>query len=387
MSLVLLAGLAAWPVAGTGAQDSPPSLPTGGLRQNIANLASVDFPVRMQAARLIRRTPGAEAVPALVEAARRDANEFVRYKALVLVTAFNDPGTHDLMRDLMRDRNDRVREVVYKWFEGHPDPRLAAPLLELLQAEQAEFVRPALVAALAALGAETAVRRPLIAEVTRGLDLFRSAVIEALGRHRASYALDAMVAVSRLEGPLQDDAALALGRIGGPRAATALRDMAGMTPEAAVMVRGAHCLSGDTCAEHFAALISTAESAEARSREVRAAIDALSAVAQAGNESATAAIAALLSLAARRESVRERVAVAFAGVALRQPDWTVAWMNAMDDGMREAAIELLKDGFDRLEEDFAEEQFFAAVRAGYWRADEGSAQRALASTLIQRLEF
>ena len=29
---------------------------------------------------------------------------------------------------------------------------------------------------------------------------------------------------------------------------------------------------------------------------------------------------------------------------------------------------MLKDGFDSLDEDFDEEQFFAAVRAGYWRA-------------------
>jgi hypothetical protein len=48
---------------------------------------------------------------------------------------------------------------------------------------------------------------------------------------------------------------------------------------------------------------------------------------------------------------------------------------------------MLKDGFDSLEEDFAEEQFFAAVRAGYWRAAEGSSARTLAETLIQRLEF
>ena len=48
---------------------------------------------------------------------------------------------------------------------------------------------------------------------------------------------------------------------------------------------------------------------------------------------------------------------------------------------------MLKDGFDSLEEDFAEEQFFAAVRAGYWRATDGSAGRSLAATLIRRLEF
>ena len=39
------------------------------LKQNITNLASLDFPVRMQAARLIRRTAETQAVPALEQAA------------------------------------------------------------------------------------------------------------------------------------------------------------------------------------------------------------------------------------------------------------------------------------------------------------------------------
>ena len=99
----------------------------------------------MQAARLIRRTAEAQAVPALREAARRDSDEFVRYRALVLLTAFNDRGTRDLMRELIRDRNDRVREVAYKWLERNPDPQLADGLVMSLQTEESEFVRPALV--------------------------------------------------------------------------------------------------------------------------------------------------------------------------------------------------------------------------------------------------
>lgn len=379
VSLVVLAGVAAASQAAAQAAPSPAD-----LQPNIANLASLDFPVRMHAARLIRRTPEGVAVPALGEAVRRHPNEFVRYRALVLLTAFNDPSTRELMREMMRDRNDRVREVVYKWFETHPDPRMAAPLVALLETEQAEFVRPALIGALAALGAEATVQRPMIVETARGLDFFRSAVIEALGRHRVSYALDPIVNVARLEGALQDDAVLAIGRIGGPDAVETLNELTEVTPEAAVMRRGARCLAGENCAEHLAALMATATAATARASEVRAAIDALSAVAQ-GRDGA--ALAALLTLATQQSSVRERAAVAFAGVALRQPDWTVAWINAADETSREAAVVLLKDGFDSLEEDFAEEQFFAAVRAGYWRAAEGSTARALAATLIQRLEF
>jgi len=378
MSLVLLAGGAVPLHART---QTPPA--TGSLQKDIASLAALDYSVRMQAARLIRRRPGSEAVPALVEAVRRDPNEFVRYKALVLLTAFNDSGTPGLMRDMMRDRNDRVREVVFKWLEQHPDPQVAALLVGLLQTEQAEFVRPALVSALAALGAET-VQRPMIAETTRGMDFFRSAVIESLGRHRAAYALEAIVDASRIEGPLQDDAVLALGRIGGPRAAAAVSELAGTTSDATLMVHAARCLLGEDCARHLAAVVAIAEAADAPANQVRAAVDALSAVAQSRSEPA---VAALIHLAARRNSVRERVAAAFAGVALRQPDWIVAWMNGTDETTRDLAVALMKDGFDRLEEDFAEEQFFAAVRANYWRADEGSTMRVLAETLIQRLEF
>jgi HEAT repeat protein len=362
-------------------QAPAPPAAAAGLKQNIANLAALDFPVRMQAARLIRRTPETQAVPALVEAARRDANEFVRYRALVLLTAFNDRGTRDLMGELIRDRNDRVREVAYKWLERNPNPQLTSALLASLQTEESEFVRPALVAALAALGTEVTVQRPMIAEIGRGLDFFRSAVIDALGRHRAVYAVDGIAATSRLEGPLQDDAVLALARIGGARATTALGEFKSGTPEAVQMMRGARCLLGERCAQHISALVAAAS--DTRMGTVRGAVDALEAVAQTRNETA---LAALYKLGAQND-LRERIAVAIATVALRQPDWVVEWISKADDSTRATVITMLKDGFDSLEEDFDEEQFFAAVRAGYWRAAEGSSARTLAETLIQKLEF
>jgi HEAT repeat protein len=354
------------------------------LKQNIANLSALDFPVRMQSARLIRRTPGAEAVPALVEAVRRDANEFVRYRALVLLTGFNDPGTPALMRESMRDRNDRIREVAYKWLERNPDPKLAPALIAALQTEESEFVRPALVSALAALGSDPAVQRAMTGEIGRGLDFFRSAVIDALGRHRAVYAVDGITATSRLEGPLQDDALLALGRIGGTRATAAINEFTGGTQEAIQMQRAARCLIGEMCKEHLSSLVVAASENDARSSAARGAVDALEALAQNRNESA---LAAIVMLSAGQGALRERMAVAFSSAALRQPDWVVEWISAAPGSTRESAIELLKDGFDSLDESFDEEQFFAAVRAGYWRAADGSGGRSLAATLIQRLEF
>jgi len=378
--LLLLAGLA--PELKVQAQEGAAA---ADLKQNIANLSSLDYPVRMHAARLIRRTPETQAVPALVEAVRRHQDEYVRYRALVLLTAFNDRGTRDVMRELIRDRNDRVREVAYRWLERNPDPQLTSSLLASLGTEQSEFVRPALVAALAALAAsDSMVQRAMIAEVPRGLDFFRSAVIEALGRHRAVYAVEGIVATSRLEGPLQDDALLALGRIGGTRASAALGEFSGGTPEAAEMIRGVLCLIGEMCAQNIAALVAAASSDEGRLSTIRGAIDALEAVAQNRNQTA---LTALITLGVKHSGLRERVAVSVASVALRQPDWVVEQIGAAEGSTRETVMSMLKDGFDSLDEDFNEEQFFAAVRAGYWRAADGSDGRALAATLIQRLEF
>jgi HEAT repeat protein len=383
--LLLLLGLSAAPQGPAQATaPTPAAAPATDLKQDIANLSSLDYPVRMHAARLIRRTPEPQAVPALVEAARRHPDEYVRYRALVLLTAFNDRGTRDLMRELIRERNDRVREVAYRWLERNPDPQLTTSLLASLSTEQSEFVRPALVAALAALAASDAtVQRAMIAEVPRGLDFFRSAVIDALGRHRAAYAVEGIVATSRLDGPLQDDALLALGRIGGTRAVAAIREFTGGTPEAAEMIRGVRCLIGEMCAKNIAALAAAASSDEGRPATIRGAIDALEAVAQNRDQAALDALVAL----AKQTTLRERVAVSVASVALRQPDWIVERIEAADEPTRESVITMLKDGFDALDEDFNEEQFFAAVRAGYWRAADGSAGRTLAATLIQRLEF
>ena len=383
--LLLLVGLSAEPQGpAQAAAPTPAAAPPTDLKQNISNLSSLDYPVRMHAARLIRRTPEAQAVPALVEAARRHPDEYVRYRALVLLTAFNDRGTRDLMRELIRERNDRVREVAYRWLERNPDPQLTPSLLASLSTEQSEFVRPALVAALAALAASDAtVQRAMIAEVPRGLDFFRSAVIDALGRHRAAYAVEGIIATSRLDGPLQDDALLALGRIGGTRAVAAIGEFTSGTPEAVEMIRGVRCLIGEMCAKNIAALAAAASSDEGRPTTIRGAIDALEAVAQNRDQAAFNALVAL----AKQSALRERVAVSVASVALRQPDWIVERIDAADEPTRESVITMLKDGFDALDEDFNEEQFFAAVRSGYWRAADGSAGRTLAATLIQRLEF
>jgi len=72
---------------------------------------------------------------------------------------------------------------------------------------------------------------------------------------------------------------------------------------------------------------------------------------------------------------------------VRQPDTVLAWLYSVPEETRRTAMALLKDGFDALEEDFGEEQFFAAARAAYWKAPEDSPARALMASVIDTLEF
>ena len=380
LTLAFLLTLA--PVVPGGAQQ--PS--SADVKGSIDRLGNFDYATRTVAARTIRRVPASEAVPALVQAVRTHPDQFVRYRALVLVTAFNDRGTPDLMRSLFRDRNDRVREVAYRWFAAYPEPAMSRALLTSLQSEQAEFVRPALVSALAAIGTDPQVQAALIAEAGRGFDFFRIAVIEALGERRATYAVDAVAAAAKMDGPIQDDAVLALGRIGGPRAADTLAALKPAGAELIASLRAAQCLLGTDCPGQIKALVDMATDSRASSQAARAAIGALGAIAA---KPEPAAITELSGLArSSTPGLRDAAAVEFSSLAVRAPDPVLRWLDALEDeAARESAYALLSDGFARLEDDFAKEQFFAAARAGYWKASDGSESRTRIAALIEKLEF
>ena len=103
----------------------------------------------------------------------------------------------------------------YGYFELHPDRALIPRFLAALDKENGDFVRPALVRALAAVGDDPKVRDALLLDVTRGVDFFRST------RHRGARRLQArampspkLIEIAKLDGPLQDDAVMALGKIG-----------------------------------------------------------------------------------------------------------------------------------------------------------------------------
>ena len=354
------------------------------LKTLITNLGSLDYPTRMNAARLIRRAAPAQAVPALVDAVRRHPDEYVRNRAFIVLSAFNDKGTPDLAKSLIADKNDRLRESVLKWFEQHPDPKLAPSLLSALQSETAEFVRPALIEALTAVDQDPQVQGALVAEAGRGLDFFRTAVIDALGRRRAAYALDAIAPMTREAGPLQQEAVLAVGRIGGPKADSILAGVTGAAPEVQMTIRAATCLAGKGCDMQIPALTDVAGRDKERPVVIRAAIGGLAAIAESGN---AAALRSLLDLATRVPALHDAVALGFSEVALRRPSSVLDWFNSAPQPSRDAAMVLLKDGFDSLENDYAEEQFFAATRAMYWQGAENSSTRTVTAAIIQRLEF
>ena len=84
-------------------------------------------------------------------------------------------------------------------------------------------MRPSLVRALAALGTDPTVQAALLKDVTRGQDFFRSAVIEALGDAQGGLrGAGADRRSPKLDGPLQDDAVVALARIGDKRRSRSL---------------------------------------------------------------------------------------------------------------------------------------------------------------------
>lgn len=369
-------------------ERGPTPIAPADLQTAIDELGNLEYDVRMKAGRAIRRAPGAVAVPALLEAVREHADGYVRFKALVILTGFNDPRTADVMDEVVASPNDRLREVAYGYFEHHPSPARAPALLAALDKETGEFVRPSLVRALAALASASApARAALIRDASRGVDYFRSSVIEALGDYRVAEALPTLVEIARLEGPLQDDAALAIGKIGdraglGPLAE--LQRVAGQEIQPSIAT--AICLLGQNCPSHMGFLQKTlgfADDHPGYQELVRAAASGLGAIGAQGNADA---VTALLDIGVpSNDPLRAPMALALGTVALRNTPVLIDVLAARAD--RDEAVSLLAEGFDMLEEDLEEERFFAAVRRLYWAAPDGSPARALCEYVITKLDF
>src|ERR671912_748742 len=76
------------------------------VKSAIDLLGSLDFPVRMNAGRTVRRAESSIAVPALLDAVANHADSYVRFKALVVLSGFTDPRIKDTAVKALGDRND-----------------------------------------------------------------------------------------------------------------------------------------------------------------------------------------------------------------------------------------------------------------------------------------
>jgi HEAT repeat protein len=381
------AAQAAPPLSSAAQERGPQTMSAEAIQAAIDSLGNLDFPIRMNASRALRRAPAAAVAPALIRAVESHKDQFVRFRALVLLTGFNDARTAELVREIVSNPNDRLRTVAYMYYEHHPTASMIPDLLKALEREESEFVRPALVRALAAQGSDPRVRETLLVEVGRGQDFFRSAVIEALGDYRAAYAVEPLMTIARLAGPLQVDAVIALGKLKDPRAMETFASLQRSAPrENQPMIAAAICLLGINCESHVPYLIETLRYAEENAgyqEMLRNAVAALVALANSGNAQA---LAALFDVGiASVDPPRAPMALGVGTVAVRNTPLMLSFLEGYKDA--DGAMTLLAEGFDMLEEDYEEESFFAKVRRGYWQAAESSPTRRVGQALIDKLEF
>jgi len=357
--------------------------PTSPLAIQVSKLGDFDYDTRTAAAQAVRRAPADESGPALVAAITTSLDSYVRFKAFVLLTGMLDPRLEDFARAALTDKNDRLRQAAFDWLERHPVPSLAPRLIQLVETEQGEFVRPSLLRALAALDADPVVRTSLTRQIPRGLDIFRGALIEALGLRRAVYAQDAIAEVVTNPGPLRDVAAMALARIGGPKAEAALAPVTDKNKGVELVLRVSQLIAAGKPDEGRELVRSTWPSSPALGTASQSA-QLLALLAERGDDVA-ASLLVEAGVAGVRD-LRDHAAVALGVFSLRTPDVLLTWMAAHPE-QREGALALLKDAFELIEEDVAEEAFYASVRASYWKAADGSPVRASAAALIDGLEF
>lgn len=380
VAIAFLTGISVF--AGQSAEPLQPS-----LSQAIDQLVSFDFNTRTNAARIVRRAPAAQVVPALAAAAVSHKDGYVRYRALVLLAGYGDDSAGATMRKLLADPNDRVRAVTYGWFEHHPSREMVPALIAALEREQSEFVRPALTRALAASQSDPAVQKALEPLIMRGEDYFRGSLIEALGDYQAAWAREAIAKVAMLQGPLQDDAIVALGKIGGretlPVLATLQKTVREETqPSLAV----ASCLITKDCSAQLAYLTKTLTFAAGDQQYqalLRSASFALGALARRGDKQALTVL--FDAGEPSKDPARAAIALAVGNVALRNPTVMLEVLESRKS--LDPSATLLQDAFDMLSEDFEEERFFVEIRRAYWAAAEGSARRRVTQALIDKLEF
>jgi hypothetical protein len=208
-----------------------------------------------------------------------------------------------------------------------------------------------------------------------------------MGDHKATYAIPALTTLAKQDGPLQDDAIIALGMMGDKKLVDTFAALQhGAKRERQPALAAAICLLGVNCESHERYLFETIKFAIANpgfQDLTRAAARGLSHLSAAGHANDWDA---LIQLGAGSvDPVRAPLALGFASAAVEQPEQALAAVQRAAD--QKGALLLLRDGFDMLEEDYAEEQFYVTIRKAYWKLPEGDPTRKAAEALITTLEF
>jgi hypothetical protein len=277
---------------------------------------------------------------------------------------------------------------VFGWLERNPDPAILPELVTALDREGSEFVRPALTRAIAAQIKDPRAQAALGPLVLRGDDFYRGAAIEAIGQYGGTFALKDIAAVAALEGPLQDDAVTAIGRLGDDTYANQLALLQRSGPrELQPTLAAALCLLGKACVEteqYLARTLSFAMAADDQQPLLRSAVHGLAVLAQAGKGDM---LKVLLDAGARSTSNASRspIALGVGVTALRQPRLLLEALETWQD--LNGAMGVLRDAFDMLAEDLEEELFCVVVRRLGAEAAAGSKRRAVTDALIGALEF
>lgn len=359
------------------------------LSKVVDQLGDFDYDVRAEASRAVRRADPETVGPLLRDAVQRHADSYVQFRSLVLLYGIAPEHVSDTFEDALASSNDRVRAAAYDYFEHAPDPVIVPKLVAAFETETSEFVRPALVRALAAHDDDPTVRDRLVRDINRGEGYFRGTVIEALGDHGAGYAVDALISIAENRGSLQDDALLALGKIGDERAVDAVAGVQeGASETLQPVVSATACLLKIDCEAQVRYVVDAlrygAEIADGDSqRLLRSAASGLAALSLHGH--ATALDALLEVGVASEEPARAPIALALGTVALRHPDLVRTALESRP--MPDAELLLLRDAFDMLDEDLAEERFYARMRQSYWAAADGSVTRTFTEAALRVLEF
>ena len=362
------------------------------LRAAVDQLGDFDYTARMEASRMLRRADADAVLPMLLDALRHHEDSYVQFRSIVLIYGLEQPQSLTLFEEALDSPNDRVRAAAYEYFEQVPSAAVVPKLLAALDTETSEFVRPYLVRALAANDDTPAVQARLLRDIDRGQGYFRGAVIEALGDHRAVYAVDSLIPIIADDGPLHDDALLALGKIGDARTLAPLRQVQARAGETLQpIVSATACLLDLDCGGQLRYIVEAlrygAATADGDGQElVRSASVALAALAGAGRREA---LDVLFEVGRGAEdSARAPIALALGTVALRNPELVrTALVDAGQQFVPEDELLLLRDAFDMLDEDFGEERFYVLMRRDYWGARIGSRPQAVAGAAIQILEF